>query len=136
MDIAQSTIDKIRETTPAWIFGQHLQVFYTTLTGNKEEASWLRNCLLSSYSDNTLLMHLKASIRPYDEYLTIHELMEEYDLSVLQMTDDSTVPKITTFKSRDSRYEMLHILTGAFMVHLVGEQSAGAFEIFAEHCRN
>ena len=80
-------------------------------------------------------MHLKASIRPYDEYLSIHELMEEYDLSVLQVTDDSTVPKITIFKSRDSRYEMLHILTGAFMVHLVGEQSADAFETFAKHCR-
>ena len=31
MDIEQSTIDKIRAASPAWIFGQHLQVFYTTL---------------------------------------------------------------------------------------------------------
>ncbi len=62
--------------------------------------------------------------------------MEENCLSVLQMTDDSIVPNITIFKSRDSRYEMLHILTGAFMVHLVGEQRADAFENFAEHCRN
>ena len=30
----------------------------------------------------------------------------------------------------------LHILTGAFMVHLVGEQSADAFESFAEYCRH
>ncbi len=102
MDIEQSTIDKIRAASQAWIYGQHLQVFYTTLAGNQEEASWLRNCFISSYSDDTLLMHLKASIHPYDEYLSIHELMEEYDLSVLQMTDDSTVPKLTIFKSRDS----------------------------------
>ena len=137
MDIAQSTIDKIRDTSPAWIFKQHLQVFYTTLAGDQEEASWLRNCSVSSFSDDTLLMHLKASIcHYYDEYPSIHELMEEYDLSVLQMTDDSTVPKITVFKSRDSRHEMMHILTGAFMVHLVEEQSADAFETFAEHCRH
>ena len=96
MDIEQSTIDKIRAASLAWIFGQHLQVFYTTLAGNQEEASWLWNCLISSYSDDTLLMHLKASICSYDEYLGIHELMEEYDLSVLQMTNDSTVPKITS----------------------------------------
>jgi hypothetical protein len=118
------------------MFGQHLQVFYTTLTGNKEEASWLRNCLLSSYSDNTLLTHLKATIYPYDDYLSIHELMEEHALSALQMTDEPTVPKVTIFKSRDSSYEIMHILTGDFVVHLVGEQSADAFETFAEHCRH
>ncbi len=28
MDIEQSTIYKIRAASPAWIFGQHLQVFY------------------------------------------------------------------------------------------------------------
>jgi hypothetical protein len=91
---------------------------------------------IASYSDNTLLMHLKASIHPYDEYLNIHELMEEYDLSVMQMTDNSTVPKFSIFKSKDSRHEMMHVLTGAFMVHLVGEQSEDAFEHFAGHCRN
>ena len=61
--------------------------------------------------------------------------MEKYDLSEMQMTDKSTVPTISIFKSKDSRHEMMHILTGAFMVHLVGEQSADAFEHFAEHCR-
>jgi hypothetical protein len=80
-------------------------------------------------------MHLKASIHPYDEYLNTHELMEEFGLSMMQMTDDSTVQKISIFKSKDSRHEMMHILTGAFMVHLVGVQSADAFEQFAEHCR-
>ncbi len=75
MDIEHSTI-----ASPAWIFGQHLQVFYTTLAKDQEEASWLRNCLIASYPDDTLLMHLKASIHPYDEDLNIHELVEEYDL--------------------------------------------------------
>ena len=135
-DLEQGTIDKIRDASPAWMFGQHLQVFYTTLTGNKEEASWLRNCLLSSYSDNTLLTHLKASIYPYDDFLSIHELMEEYALSALHMTDEPTVPKVTIFKSLDSSYEIMHILTGDFVVHLVGEKSAGAFETFAEQCRH
>ncbi len=41
MDIEQSIIDKIGAASPAWIFGQHLQVFYTTLAGDQEEASWL-----------------------------------------------------------------------------------------------
>ena len=54
---------------------------------------------------------------------------------MMHMTDNSTVPRISIFKSKDSRHEMMHILTGAFMVHLVGEQSADAFEHFAELCR-
>ncbi len=53
----------------------------------------------------------------------------------MQMTDNSAVPRISIFKSKDSRHEMLNIHTGAFMVHLVGEQREDAFEHFAEHCR-
>jgi hypothetical protein len=41
LDLEQGTIDKIRDASPAWMFGQNLQVFYTTLTGHKEDASWL-----------------------------------------------------------------------------------------------
>ena len=58
MGIEQSTIEKIRAANPAWIFGQHLQVFSTNLAGDQEDASWLRNCSVSSFSDDTLLMHL------------------------------------------------------------------------------
>jgi hypothetical protein len=41
MDVEQSTIDKIRAASLAWIFGHLLQVFYTTLAQGHEKASWL-----------------------------------------------------------------------------------------------
>ena len=113
-----------------------LQVFYTTLTSNEEEASWLRNCLFSSFPDNTVLTHIKASIHSYDDFLSIYEMMEEHGLTAQQVTDESTEPKVTIFKSLDSSYEIMHILTGHLVIHLVGEKSAGAFENFAEQCRH
>ncbi len=63
-------------------------------------------------------------------------MMEEHALTALQVTNEPTVPKVTIFKSLDSSYEIMHILTGDFVVHLVGEKGAGAFETFAEQCRH
>jgi hypothetical protein len=135
-NLEQCITVKIRDASPAWMFDQHLQVFYTTLTSNEEEVSWLRNCLLTPYSDNAVLTHLKASIHPYDDFLSIHEMMKEHGLISQQVTDESTETTVMIFKSLDSSYEIMHILTCHLVVHLVGEKSAVAFETFAEQCRH
>jgi hypothetical protein len=80
--------------------------------------------LFSSFPDNNVLTHLKASIHPNDDFLSIHEMMEEHGLTAEQVTDESSVPKVTIFKSLDSSYEIMHILTGHLVVHMVGEKSA------------
>jgi hypothetical protein len=104
IDLGPGITAKIRNGSPSWLSGQHVQVFYTTLTSNEEEVSWLRNCLVTPYSYNTVLTHLKASIHPYDDFLSIHEMMEEHGLISQQVTDESTEPTVTIFKSLDSSY--------------------------------
>ena len=103
--------------------------------------SWLRNSLLVKYPDATLLLHLKETIPILGDRERFYELMDGYNWTLMQSAgeyDNSIITKVGVCKNYDDHsdkaLQLLHISTGSFMVHLVGERSDDDFDRFAKHC--
>ena len=136
------TAIKIEETCPSWIFGNDLKIYYTSMIPDAHATTWLRNSLYVKLPDNTLLLHLKDTIPVSQFSSTLDELMDGY-------TWVPTFPgsgymdmrrKIGIFRDFYERPQfssnVMHIIFGSFMVHLVAEEGEGTFHRFAECCRN
>ncbi len=99
---------------------------------NKLYTMWLRNTLIVDFPDNKYHVHLKGTAEA-DEYCSdfkgfVDDRFAWIPLHSGDVEKDSKSPMISTFSDEeddpDKVMHVFHITVGAFVVHLVGENSA------------